>query len=220
MRIRSIKPEFWRSEDVAALSWEARLIFIGMWSYVDDNGVGRDSAKAITADLFGVEDDSRDPRETLATVSRGLQALCDRGLLVRYKARADDRDRELIFVTGWDRHQRVDRPNKPRYPRPPAMSQDPARPSRDPREDASNPRETLATGTGEQGNRGTGSTGSVTNSTHQRASGVRDEDHQRVVSIRQRSKATRHCSRHLDVALDVMGQCIECVTAKLAGVSS
>jgi hypothetical protein len=29
MRIRSIKPEFWRSDDIARLSWDDRLLFIG-----------------------------------------------------------------------------------------------------------------------------------------------------------------------------------------------
>ena len=52
MRIRSIRPEFWTSEDITSLSWEQRLIYIGLWSYVDDNGVGRDNPKLIAADLF------------------------------------------------------------------------------------------------------------------------------------------------------------------------
>ncbi len=52
MRIRTIKPEFWTSEDVASMDWETRLVFLGLWSYVDDNGVGRDNEKLIVADLF------------------------------------------------------------------------------------------------------------------------------------------------------------------------
>ena len=28
--------------DIANLNWDARLVFIGLWSYVDDNGVGKD----------------------------------------------------------------------------------------------------------------------------------------------------------------------------------
>lgn len=42
MRIRNIKPEFWRSQDITALDKSARLTFIGLWNYVDDNGVGLD----------------------------------------------------------------------------------------------------------------------------------------------------------------------------------
>lgn len=145
MRIRSIKPEFWSSEDIAALDWPTRLLFIGLWSYVDDNGVGRDNEKLIMADLFPLEDD---PRETLATVSRGLQALCDGGQITRYEVDG----RAYLYINAWASHQRIDRPNKPRYPLPTSenanVRQTLATSSRD-------PRETPATGAGEQGNRGT-----------------------------------------------------------------
>src|SRR3954453_4559505 len=83
MRIRSIKPEFWRSGDITSLPVEDRLLFIGLWSYFDDNGVGRDDEALILADLFP-HDWLEDPRETLARVSRGLQNLFDRGLVTRY----------------------------------------------------------------------------------------------------------------------------------------
>jgi hypothetical protein len=149
VRIRSIKPEFWTSEDVAVLDWPTRLLFIGLWSYVDDNGVGRDNPKLIKADLFPLEDD---PRETLATVSRGLQALCGGGQIDRYIVDG----KPYLYVNAWESHQRIDRPNKARYPLPTCGNAHPrdtlASVSRHPREDS-------ATGTGEQGNRGTGEQG-------------------------------------------------------------
>lgn len=147
MRIRSIKPEFWRSPDISALSWHDRLLFIGLWSYVDDNGVGEDRLSMIAADLFA-DDLSRDSRDTLARVADGLERLSAGGRIVRYEV--DGRD--YLEITNWAKHQRIDRPNKPRYPR----------------HDAENAalRDTLATssressawnrGTEEQGNRGTG----------------------------------------------------------------
>ena len=52
MRIRTIKPEFWTSDDVAALDLDTRLLFIGLWSYVDDHGRGRDEEHLIIAALF------------------------------------------------------------------------------------------------------------------------------------------------------------------------
>lgn len=147
MRIRSIKPEFWRSPDVSNLSIEDRLLYIGLWSYVDDNGVGQDRESVICADLFA-DDLSRDPRETLARITRGLASLADNGRIVRYTVE----NRDYLYVTNWDKHQRIDRPNKPRYPLPTSENAEirdtlatPSRVSRD----------TLATGTGEQGNRGT-----------------------------------------------------------------
>lgn len=160
MRIRSIKPEFWRSQDVADLPRDIRLLWIGLWSYVDDNGVGIDDFRQIAADLFALEDDPMEAREFvregLATLSRGLR-------LTRYTVDGVS----YIHITNWEKHQRVDRPNKERYPKPPkgtppgdqrktaghertngAKQDTLATPSRD-------IRETPSTGTEEQGNRGT-----------------------------------------------------------------
>jgi hypothetical protein len=147
VRIRSIKPEFWTSEDIAALDWDTRLIFIGLWSYVDDNGVGRDVEKLILADLFPLEDD---PRATLARLSEGLNVLADRGLIVRYEVDG----KRYLFISAWDRHQKIDHPSKGSlYPRPTSTNADPDPSSR---QASSESRETLSPGTGEQGNRGTG----------------------------------------------------------------
>ena len=111
MRIRTIKPSFWRSDDITALPMELRLFFVGLWSYVDDNGVGIDDYREIAADLFAKEEDPvairEFVREGLATLSRGP-------LVVRYMIDG----KRYIFIRTWDEHQRVDRPNKPRYPRP------------------------------------------------------------------------------------------------------
>ena len=165
MRIRSIKPEFWRSDDIAALSWDDRLLFIGLWSYVDDNGVGRDEEKLIAADLFALDDD---PRETLARVSRGLSKLFSTGLIDRYIVDG----RPFLYVTGWEKHQRVDKPQKERYPRPTRDSERVARPSRGSRETVATPSRL------EQGNRGTGE--QVTPSLRSGVQGGDDSDAARV----------------------------------------
>lgn len=153
MRIRSIKPEFWRSEDITQLAFPDRLLFVGLWSYVDDNGVGIDDFRAIAADLFALEDDQNEVRtfirEGLATLSRVL-------LVARYEVES----RRFIYITSWDRHQRVDRPNKARYPRP-----DPGRTTATSGNERSHddlatvsrlPRETPSPGAVEQGSSGTG----------------------------------------------------------------
>lgn len=147
MRIRSIKPEFWRSPDISCLEIEDRLLFIGLWSYVDDNGVGEDRESMIAADLFA-DDLSRDPRETFARVSRGLSKLSEAGRIVRYEADG----RHFLAIENWGKHQRIDKPAKPRFP-------GPTRDSRDSRESAARLREILAPGTGEQGNREQGNRG-------------------------------------------------------------
>ena len=51
-RIRSIKPDFWRSEQVLECSTNARLLFIGLWNFCDDAGRHRYSLKNIKAEVF------------------------------------------------------------------------------------------------------------------------------------------------------------------------
>lgn len=163
MRIRSIKPEFWRSQDISRLPRDVRLLFAGLWSYVDDNGVGVDDHRAIAADLFAYDEDPREAREF---VRDGLARLSDDTLtsdgvplVVRYEVAG----KSLLFISKWDKHQRIDKPARPRFPRPEPATSDYRTPREDPRpsqEDIAtlsrHSRDTPATGTGEQGSRGAG----------------------------------------------------------------
>ena len=56
-RIRTIKPEFWLSEQVARCSREARLTFVGMWNFADDRGVHPATPRLLKAALYGLDDD-------------------------------------------------------------------------------------------------------------------------------------------------------------------
>ena len=161
MRIRSIKPEFWSSPDIAALSDADRLLFIGLWSYVDDHGRGRDDVALIVAALFP-HDMVADPRDTVAKVRDGLARLSEANLILRYTVAS----RAYFLVTGWGKHQRVDKPKVSRIPEP-TEEENGTFPQNDAiresvakvRDDVATPRDTLAPGTGEQGNRGTGEQG-------------------------------------------------------------
>ena len=158
MRIRSIKPEFWSSPDVAALSDADRLLFIGLWSYVDDHGRGRDDVALIVAALFP-HDMVANPHDTVAKVRDGLARLSEANLILRYTVAS----RTYFLVTGWGKHQRVDKPKASRIPEP-TEEENGTFPQNDAnresvanlRDDVATPRDTLAPGTGEQGNRGTG----------------------------------------------------------------
>lgn len=163
-RIRSIKPEFWKSEAVTCHDFFTRLVFIGLWTYVDDNGVGLDHWRLIAAELFPLEEDfeevSRECRESLAR-------LADTGRIVRYTV-----DGKAYFaVSNWSEHQRIDRPGKARYPEPDDPRATPTPPSTRAKADfgdadgrsfatpSRDSRETPATGEGEQGRRGEGEKG-------------------------------------------------------------
>ncbi len=109
MRIRTIKPEFWRSEDIAALSIEDRLLFIGLWSYVEDNGVGRDEPQLIQCDLYPLDTFT----EASVRTHGGLMRLSQQGLITRYEG---PDGRRYLQINSWDKHQKINRPSKPRFP--------------------------------------------------------------------------------------------------------
>src|SRR3954463_9586793 len=113
MRIRSTKPEFWRSRRVASVSWDARLVVKGLESYVDDNGVGKDDIALIVGDIFQ-RDLVREPSRTLARVSEAICELHQAGLLWRYA----DNGTDLLYIAFWESIQRIDKPAAGRFRRP------------------------------------------------------------------------------------------------------
>lgn len=165
MRIRTIKPEFWRSDDIAQLDLATRLLYVGLWSYVDDAGRGVDNPASIAADLFAPDlarEDGANAPEVFARVRGGLATLSDNGLIGRYQSDGH----RYLHVIAWLKHQRIDKPTKSRFPEPPTedgsdkgkqeipggLPED----SMSPRDDSMNAPEDSTPGTGEQGSRGTG----------------------------------------------------------------
>ena len=151
MRIRSTKPEFWKSRRIASVDWDARLVLKGLESYVDDNGVGVDDIELIVTDVFP-RDMFANPRETVTRVSEAIRSLHRAGLVHRYEANGD----HLLYISFWEEVQRIDKPGKGRNPRPDGTFD---YKESEIRESVASPPETLAPGTGEQGNRGTGEQG-------------------------------------------------------------
>ncbi|KWT61871.1 hypothetical protein ADL21_11355 [Streptomyces albus subsp. albus] len=108
-RIRSIKPEFFTSLTIAGLPLTARLTFIGLWTYVDDNGVGVDEPRLVRAAVWPLDD------RTAAEVDADLEALRDASLVIRYEYDG----RRYLAVRNFAEHQKVSHPRRPRYPQPP-----------------------------------------------------------------------------------------------------
>lgn len=104
-RIRSIKPEFWSSEQVMDLSPMARLLFIGLWNFCDDGGNHPASAKTLKAEVFPSDD------ITSASVQLLVDELSSNSLIVLYSSGG----KEFWHVNGW-KHQKID---KPTYKHPP-----------------------------------------------------------------------------------------------------
>lgn len=101
-RIRNIKPDFWTDEKLVELDpWE-RLLFIGIWNFVDDEGYMPYSPKRIKMQVF--------PGDSL-DVSRGLQSLISIGALTLY----DSGNGQVLKVTNWSKHQKVSNPSVSKY---------------------------------------------------------------------------------------------------------
>ena len=109
-RIRTIKPEFFTSLTIADLPLSARLTFIGLWTYVDDNGVGPADPRLIRAAVWPLEE----APDILQRTREDLQRLHEARLVTLYEASG----RPLVFVNSWDEHQKVSHPRKPRFPPP------------------------------------------------------------------------------------------------------
>ncbi len=106
-RIRSIKPEFFTSEQVVECSPNARLLFVGLWCFCDDGGVHPASAKRAKMEVFPADDFSE------ADVCAMVDELISAGLLAKFEA-----DGKTFWnVTGWH-HQRIDKPTY-KFPSPP-----------------------------------------------------------------------------------------------------
>lgn len=107
-RIRTIKPEFFTSIQVADLSPTGRLLFVATWVFADDRGVHPWSPKLLKMEAMPGDD------ITLDQVEQQLNDMDRVGLIRRFTG---SDDREYFAITGW-RHQKIEKPRY-RYPEPP-----------------------------------------------------------------------------------------------------
>lgn len=107
-RIRSIKPEFFTSDQLVECSTNARLLFVGLWVFADDCGRHALNAKKLKMEVFPgdnfTESDINDMICQLWSVDLITVYVCCEGEL-------------CIAVTGWH-HQKIDRPQPPKFPDP------------------------------------------------------------------------------------------------------
>ena len=112
-RIRTIKPEFWRSPDVMELDNFQKLLFIGLWNLADDEGRGVFSPEAIAADLFLTEYSLR-PHGVLTDVSNAFLMYSELDMVQLYSVGR----RKYFQVQNWGKHQKINRPTPSKFPAP------------------------------------------------------------------------------------------------------
>lgn len=115
-RIRTLKPEIWEDEAVGGLgAWE-RLLFIGLITMADDEGRLRALPSAIAGHVFPY-DNVGAPK-----ILGWLDQIAGAGLIHRYHAGATD----YIQITGWTKHQKINRPQPSSLPAPSLNGHDPS----------------------------------------------------------------------------------------------
>ena len=106
-RNRMVKADFWVSEQIVSCSRDARLLFIGLWCFCDDAGITPASYLRLKMEVFPGDDCTTD------SIKRLVDELIHAGLVREYAIE----EKLYWIVTGWSRHQKIDRPTY-RYPKP------------------------------------------------------------------------------------------------------
>jgi hypothetical protein len=105
-RIRTIKPEFWVDEKVVECSAFARLLFIGLWNFADDDGRMEYREKKIKMQIF--------PSDTL-DISELIGELRRENLIEVYTVD----NKQYLQICGFCKHQKVDKRSASKHPSPP-----------------------------------------------------------------------------------------------------
>ena len=101
MRIRTVKPSFWKSETLASVPKEHRLLAIALLNYADDEGYFLANEALVRGECFPFDEDSTSIRGGLAELSRI-------GYLVLGKTSEGQR---IGLVLNFLEHQKIDKPS-------------------------------------------------------------------------------------------------------------
>lgn len=157
-RIRTLKPEFFRSPSSAKVDPLVRLFYQALWCWADDFGIGETNIYGLLGFAFP------DTDEISAQDLRRFCAECAQHYGVTFYI---VRERHYYAIPSWNEHQKIER-RETRRRNPPPDDPESApdhqfdgcadsaqfcggKPAQDPRK--------MCVGTGEQGNRGTGEEG-------------------------------------------------------------
>lgn len=106
-RMRTLKPEAFTSETLAAVSVHARWTFGGLWCYCDDEGRGRANAGLVKAAVWPLDEDI-----TVKHVEQFLDELEAARLLCRYEVDG----KGYLHVVNFGEHQHPNRPVESKLP--------------------------------------------------------------------------------------------------------
>lgn len=111
-RMRQVKPQLRTSRTVAAWPFEVRYFWVLLWGYLDDEGRGIDSPKAIAGDCFPY-DEAVTPKKVAGWLDRMARPAGSRPApLCRYEVDGA----RYVHAVNWSEHQKPNRPTPSRLP--------------------------------------------------------------------------------------------------------
>jgi len=97
-----IDPEFWSDEEIATLSFPARLFYIGLWNFADDEGKGKGHSKLLKAQIFPYDD-----KINIDMLKKEVSIKVE-----WYKVN----NQQYYYLPNFLKHQRIDRPTASKLP--------------------------------------------------------------------------------------------------------
>lgn len=116
-RIRTIKPQFWFDEELATVSRDTRLLYIGLWNLCDDYGVFEWRPVKIKAQLFPYDSDIN-----TTDISKWLNDLKELGNVQFFE---NHNSKAYGYIPTFQEHQLIKKPSQWRYPPPPPVQSQP-----------------------------------------------------------------------------------------------
>lgn len=146
-RIRTIKPEFFRSRSLAKCDREVRLTFVGLWTEADDHGRGVADSRILKGAIWPLDDDI-----THLHISAHLRVLVATGHIRLYEVAGET----YYEVVNWDKHQAAAyRRGGPKHPAPETYLNDVSHHGVQEDADGTSKRAGTGTGTGKGTGKGT-----------------------------------------------------------------
>ena len=99
-RIRYLKPDFFKDEDIKELPYEVRIFFAGLWCYADKAGRLEDRPQRLKVEIMPY-DNKFNVDNALEMLSRN-KANSKRPFIFRYSVEGE----RYIQILSWEKHQK------------------------------------------------------------------------------------------------------------------
>lgn len=107
-RNRMIKPEFWDDEKLSAISRDARLTFIGLWTHSDDEGVVKGNLRWLRNSIFPYDNIK------LETFQKWVEEILSLKVIMPFEANEE----KYFHIKNFNKHQTINKPSKTKNPQP------------------------------------------------------------------------------------------------------